>query len=213
MFPPSAYRKLKRNPAVITPKDAGILAAYTGIGSGDRVLEAGGGSGFLTVFLANIVGERGRVYSYEIREDFAQIVRNNVEKAGFGQRAEIKIADVFEKIEEENLDAVFLDLAESEKALANAFGALKEGGYCAGYHPNVEQAKSFVGVALKAGFSHLFTIETVERELLVREQGCRPATKGLTHTGYLTFLKKSAAPGIGEEKSTYALGGGKPKRH
>ena len=199
MFSPSAYRKLKRGPQIITLKDAALIASYTGIGSGDKVLDAGGGSGFLTIFLANIVGDQGKVYTYEIREDFAAIVRKNVEKAGFSDRVEVKLGDVFAKIEETGLDAVCLDMASSEKALSNAYTALKEGGYCAGYHPNVEQVRAFVETAAPLGFMHVFSLESIERELLVRPQGCRPATTGITHTGYITILRKPVAGEIPEQ--------------
>ncbi len=190
MFPPDKYRKFKRGPQVITLKDASLISAYAGVGASDRVLDAGGGSGFLTAYLANLVGKDGKVYSYEIREDFAELVRRNVEKAGFAGRVEVKVADVFEKIDECDLDLVALDMANSEKALANAFAALKDGGFCTGYYPNVEQVKAFVMEGERVGFFHESTLESIQREMLVRPHGCRPATKGLTHTGYVTFLRK-----------------------
>ena len=201
MFPPDKYKKFRRGPQVITLKDAALISSYTGVGEGDRVLDAGGGSGFLTVYLANLVGKGGKVYSYEIREDFAELVRSNVEKAGFADRVEVKVADVFENIGETELDLVALDMANSEKALANAFAALKDGGYCTGYYPNVEQVKVFVVEGERVGFSHEFTLESIQRELLVRPQGCRPATKGLTHTGYVTFLRKRGNPAVGAQDS------------
>ena len=194
MFPVRLYKKLKRGPQVITLKDASTISAYTGVGPGDRVLDAGGGSGFLTIYLANLVGENGKVYTYEIREDFAELVRKNVEKAGFTDRVELKVGDVFAKIEETELDLVNLDMACSEKALPNAFAALKAGGYCTGYHPNVEQVKAFVTLGTELGFEHVTTLEVIERELLVRPHGCRPATTGLTHTGYITVLHKPKEP-------------------
>lgn len=194
MFPPSAYKKLARGPQIITVKDASLICGYTGVGNGDKVLDAGGGSGFLTIYFANIVGPQGKVYTYEIREDFAAIVQKNVNRAGFADRVELKVGDVFEKIEETGLDLVNLDMANSERALANAFAALRLGGYCTGYHPNVEQVKAFVVEAERLGFFHVLTLESIERELLVRPQGCRPATKGLTHTGYVTVLRKPSEP-------------------
>jgi len=190
MFPVTVYKKLKRGPQVITLKDASTISAYTGVAPGDRVLDAGAGSGFLTIYLASLVGENGKVYSYDIREDFAELVRKNVEKVGFTGRVELKVGDVFAKIEETELDLVNLDMACSEKALPNAFGALRAGGYCTGYHPNVEQVKAFVTVGAELGFEHIISLETIERELLVRPHGCRPATTGLTHTGYITILRK-----------------------
>jgi len=190
LFPVTLYKKLKRGPQVITLKDASTISAYTGVAPGDRVLDAGAGSGFLTIYLASLVGKDGKVYAYDIREDFAELARKNVEKAGFSDRVELKVGDVFEKIDEKDLDLVNLDMACSEKGLPNAFAALRPGGYCSGYHPNVEQVKAFVIVGTEIGFDHIISLETIERELLVRPHGCRPATTGLTHTGYITILRK-----------------------
>ncbi len=182
--------KLKRGPQVILPKDAGAIVAHTGIGNGDRVVEAGAGSGWLTVFLANIVGGEGKVYSYEWREEFLKLVEKNLEKVKFANRVELKQQDIFSGIDEKEVDAVVLDLAESEKAVVHAFAALRGGGKLVGYHPNIEQAKEFVGTCRNAGFGESKVIEVIEREWLIRDYGCRPSTQGLTHTAFLSFSSK-----------------------
>lgn len=176
---------------MVLPKDAGLVAAFTGVGAGNRVVDIGAGSGWLAIFLGNIVGEKGFVHSYERREDFADIAEKNVERAGLGKVVKIIRRDAFEGILEKNVDLVTLDCAGSEKLLARAFGALREGGLCAGFLPNVEQVKEFVSEATRAGFAHERTLECVVREWLVREQGCRPQNKGLLHTSFLVFLKKT----------------------
>jgi tRNA (adenine57-N1/adenine58-N1)-methyltransferase len=190
MFDTRLYRKFKRGPQVIMLKDAAFISAFTGLAPGDKVLDCGGGSGFLTVYLASLVGKEGKVITYEKRDDFAEIVRKNVEKAGFQDRVELKVHDIFQGIEDKEFDLITLDFAESEKALVFAKDALKETGFVVGYLPNVEQAKAFVLEGEKLGLKHIMTSETIMREMLIREKGCRPETKGLFHTGYLTFLKK-----------------------
>lgn len=182
--------KLKRGPQVILPKDMGAIVAHTGIGAGDRVVEAGAGSGWLTVMLANIVGAGGRVYSYEWREEFLKLAEKNVKKVGFDDRIELKQQDIFSGIDEKEVNVVVLDLAESEKAVGRAFAALRRGGKLVGYHPNIEQAKKFVETCHKVGFSESKVIEVIEREWLIRDYGCRPSTQGLTHTAFLSFSSK-----------------------
>jgi len=186
-FPPFV-RKLKRGPQVILPKDFGIIVGFTGIGRQSFCIDAGSGSGWLACMLGNVCG---RVVSYEWREDFARIAEGNVKRAGL-DNVEIKVKDVFAGIDEKDADLVVLDLADAEKAVKHAFAALKKDGFLVGYLPHAEQVQRFVKACREAGFAeeNIFTLEAIVREMLVREQGFRPDTKGLWHTGYLTFARK-----------------------
>ncbi len=186
----NAYNKLKRGPQVVLPKDAGLIAAFTGVGSGDRVVDVGAGSGWLAIFLGNIVGAQGHVYSYELREDFADLAERNAKKAGLESVIEIIRKDASQGITQTDVDLVTLDCADSDKLLPIAFGALKKGGACVGYLPHVEQVKQFVFAASDAGFNVEKVIEGIVRDWLVRDRGCRPENTGLTHTGFLVFLRK-----------------------
>ncbi len=190
MFPVKLYKKLKRGPQVITLKDAALISAFTGLQSGDKVIDAGAGSGWLAIYLGSVVAPLGRVSSYEWREDFALLAGKNVEKAGLAAVVEIKRKSIFDAMDERGVDLVTLDLAESDKALPHAWNAVKEGGFVVGYLPNVEQVKTFVMAGEALGFKHVETVESIIRELLVRPYGCRPASSGITHTAYLSFLKK-----------------------
>lgn len=191
MLDVSLYGKFKRGPQVVLLKDAALIAGLTGLCSGDRVVEVGSGSGFLTVFLASCVAPSGKVFSYERRSDFLALARKNVEKAGLLGCVEFVEKDAFESgFEEKDVDLVVLDLADSEKLLSQALESLKQGGFCVGYLPNVEQVREFVLTAEKLGFRHERTVEANVREWLVREKGCRPASSGITHTGFLCFLRR-----------------------
>jgi len=103
---------------------------------------------------------------------------------------EIRQKDVFEGIEEKDVDLVTLDLADAEKAVPHAAGALKQGGVLVGYLPHVEQVKRFVDACNASGLKDVFTLEAMVRQYLVREQGIRPENTGLWHTAYLVFAKK-----------------------
>ncbi|VVB98565.1 tRNA (adenine(57)-N(1)/adenine(58)-N(1))-methyltransferase TrmI [uncultured archaeon] len=183
---PATLGKMKRGPAIIHPKDAGLIIAHTGVGKNSEVVEAGAGSGFLTVQLANICK---KVYSYERKPEFFELAKGNVERAGF-ENVEMKNKDIFEGIEEKGMDLVSLDMPDAEKAVPIAFGALKAGGWCVGYLPNVEQAKDFYMECHKTGFGEIFMLESLVREYEVREYGVRPQHIGLTHTAYLVFARK-----------------------
>ena len=183
---PSHYSRLKRGPQVILPKDIGIIIAYTGIGKGSVCVDAGTGSGWLAVSLGRICKS---VVSYDVREDFLKIADRNVKGEGL-DNVLLKNADVMEGIEEKDVDLVTLDMPDSEKALRNAHGALKAGGYVVGYLPHTEQVKRFVEELEQLGFSNITSMEVIARDMLVRKEGTRPSTKGVWHTGYLVFAQK-----------------------
>ena len=181
--------KLKRGPQAMLPKDIGIILAFTGVGKESVVLDAGTGSGFLAISLANICK---KVVTYEWREEWADLARKNIARSGFSN-VELKNKDVFQGIEERELDAVCLDLAETEKAVPHATAALKKGGFIVSFNPHAEQVTAFAKAVRATGeFEEPFTFECAVREMLVREAGFRPETKGLTHTGYLSFARKKS---------------------
>lgn len=183
---PAILKKLKRGPAIVQPKDIGLIVGHTGIGKESVCIDAGAGSGFLTVALGNIAK---KVYAYERKSEFFELAKKNVERAGLNN-VELKEKDIFGGIEEKEVDLVTLDLPDAEKGVALAHGALKEGGWCVGYLPNVEQAKDFYMACHQNGFVEIFMLENIVREYEVREYGVRPMHIGLTHTAYLVFARK-----------------------
>jgi len=187
---PDIFRKLIRGPQIITLKDAAIISAFTGISSGCRVVDAGAGSGFLAIYMGNLVRPEGKVFSYERREDFAKLAAKNVERAGLGSFVEIKNKDIFQGIDEKDVDVVTLDMPDPWLAIPNAKNALKDGGFLVSYVPSVEQFRQFVLDCEKTGLRHQQTVECSIREMEVRERGTRPQTKGIMHTGYITFVRK-----------------------
>ena len=187
IFFPELLRKCKRGPQVVLPKDIGVILAYSGVGKNSTVVDAGTGSGWLAVSLANIAK---RVVSYEWREEFAELAEKNAKRAGVEGSLEIKRKNVLEGIDEKEVDLVTLDLADSDKAVIHAHTALRAGGMLFGYLPHVEQARKFFEACTAAGFADVQMLETINRSYLVREAGVRPENTGLTHTAYLVFATK-----------------------
>ncbi len=183
---PKFYKRLKRGPQVILPKDIGTMISYSGIGRGSVCVDAGTGSGWLAIALARICKE---VYSYEIRDDFIRIAERNKEITGADNLTIVK-RDVTKGIRQRDVDLVVLDMPNSEKAVRAACTALASGGCIIGYHPHMEQAKTFVAKLGKYKFKDIFTLETIVRDILIRDKGTRPSTKGVWHTAYLTFAEK-----------------------
>ena len=192
---PDYLRKAKRGPQVILPKDAGIILTYSGMDKNSKVVEAGSGSGYMTVQMARFCK---RVTSYEKDEGFYKLVSGNLVRLGI-KNVKLKHQDVLaagadgkiKGITEKNVDLVFLDMPDSHLAIPSAYKALKPATGClVGYNPNMEQVKQFALTAREVGFKDDFTIEVIVREILVRDYGVRPASIGLTHTGYITFCWK-----------------------
>lgn len=178
------YRKIRRGAQIIVPKDIGYIITETGINKNSIVLDAGSGSGALACFLATI---SKKVISYEIREDFIDIVKENKRKLDL-KNLTIKKGDVFEKIPEKNIDVIILDLKNSHNALENAYKSLKPRGYLVIYTPQITQAEKVVNNCNK--FKHIKTIELIERSWKIKDRIVRPEFKGLGHTGFLTFFRK-----------------------
>jgi tRNA (adenine57-N1/adenine58-N1)-methyltransferase len=181
---------MDRRCSILIQKDIGTVIARTGIGNGFIVVDAGTGAGAIALNFGNIVGETGHVYSYEIREDFAEVAKNNVEKFGLSKIIEVKNKDIKEGIDEVAIDLVFLDLTKPYEIFEDVFEKLKLGGHLVVYAPYIDQVETSYRVAKKIGFSDLAIVETLEREMEVRSQGTRPKTRMVGHSGYLLFARK-----------------------
>lgn len=186
MFLPPAYRRLKRAPQIMLPKDIGFIIAYSGINKNSSCFDAGAGSGWLAVSLARVAKE---VTSYEIRDEFLKVAQTNAKNEGLAN-LKIKKGDPIKRIVPKGLDLVTLDMPDSDKAVPNAHKALKEGGHIVGYLPHMEQMKKFVKALSKQRFADVFCYEIIARDIMVRKEGTRPSTKGVWHTAYLVFGRK-----------------------
>jgi len=182
--------KTDRRTQVLYPKDIGYLLQQLDVGSGSRVVEAGTGSGALTMALADSVRPEGMVYSYEINPTFQRVARGNIERAGLMEYVELKEGDITEGIEEEGVDAVVLDLATPWIVVPHAFGALAGGGVFASFSPTIEQVMKTVAALREHPFIDIDTIELILRHITVAENRTRPQTHMLGHSGYITTSRK-----------------------
>ena len=190
IFEPSfidIYRKIKRDAQIIPLKDIGLIIAECGINKESRILDAGAGSGALSCMLASIAKE---VITYEIREDFIEIVRKNIDFLNL-KNIKIKKINIFENVEEKDIDVVTLDVPEPWLAIESASKVLKAGGFIVSYSPSVPQVADFVNALKKnEDFVYLKTSEIVEREWEVEERKVRPKSQGIGHSGFLSFGRK-----------------------
>jgi len=185
--------KMRRRTQILYPKDMGLIVLLTGIGPGSRVVEAGTGSGAMTVVLANLVRPEGRVYSYEIREEFLKDAEANLRRAGLYDYVELKHRDITEGIEEEDVDAVILDLAVPWLVVPHAYRSLKGSGVLASFSPTIEQVMKTVEAIREHPFVEVETVEVLMRRMNVGRNRTRPETRMIGHTGYITTARKVLA--------------------
>jgi len=182
---------LDRGPQMISAKDSGPIALYLGIRSGDTVLEAGAGSGGLTMVLLNTVFPHGKVITYDLREEHLKRTRANVEMTGTLQCWEGRIGDIRDHVPDREMDAVALDIPDPENALGSVVEALKPGGRICCYVPTANQVeRCFLGM-VRVGLTETRALEILSRDLSVKEGATRPSTEMLGHTGYLVLARRS----------------------
>jgi tRNA (adenine57-N1/adenine58-N1)-methyltransferase len=194
--------KVKRTTTVVYPKDVGVMLLRAGVFPGARVIETGSGSGALTTILANFVRPDGKVYSYERRPEFSANAKANVERYRLGQFCEFFVRDPeHEGFEQTGVDAVFLDVPEPWTLVAPAWRALAGGHTLVSISPTVEQVRKTVSAMEMQGFARIRVSEMLEREMLVRTTGMRPADRMVAHTVYLIFGHKVNQPGLASVES------------
>jgi tRNA (adenine57-N1/adenine58-N1)-methyltransferase catalytic subunit len=190
---PSLQDKLQglhRQAQIILPRDAAHILMNCSVGPGQTVLEAGIGSGSLTIALASAVAPTGKVISYDIREEFVEHAMKNLKQASLAQYVTTKIKDVTTGIDETDLDAVILDIPNPWTVVKHAWDALKVGGYFCAYSPLISQVEQTVNTIALHPFIECKTYENIQREMVISKHGTRPSFDMLGHTGYLTFARK-----------------------
>ena len=181
--------KMPRGAQVIYPKDLGQILVMADIFPGARVLEAGVGSGALSMTLLRA---GATVIGYEIRADFAARARANV-AAYLGEEAASRFAvedrDVYEGIDDGDLDRVVLDLPEPWRVVKHAASALRPGGIVVAYVPSVSQVAQLRESLADSPFGMAETLEVLLRTWHVEGQAIRPDHRMVAHTGFLTAAR------------------------
>ncbi len=180
------WENLKRGPQVMIQKDIGLILARTGINQQSKAVDAGGGSGSLCLSLANVCKE---VAVYEINPEHFNIVQKNIELFGI-TNINLKQENVYENIQEKNVDLITLDLPEPWRAIEPVEKSLKIGGHLVIYLPNLIQVKRFIDSTKKTSIKVIETIELIERKWKIEDQIMRPEFQMLGHTGFLIFCRK-----------------------
>jgi tRNA (adenine57-N1/adenine58-N1)-methyltransferase len=184
--------RMPRGAQVVYPKDIGPILVDGDIFPGARVLEAGTGSGALTIVLSRAVGD-GLVVSYESRPEHREQAIANIETF-FGkipeglELREGQVNDV--AATGERFDRAVLDLAEPWTCLEAVAGALDPGGVLSVYLPTTIQVQQVVLALPPAGFQHLETFEVLHRSWHVTDRSVRPDHRMVAHTGFVSIARR-----------------------
>lgn len=185
--------KMPRGAQIVYPKDVGAILVEADVFPGARVLEAGTGSGALTMALCRAVGPEGRVVSYELRPEFQAKAAQNVEMflGKLPPWLELREGDVREVSGGgERFDRVVLDLPEPWEVLESLKVALEPGGIVCGYLPTTVQVQQLVLALEECGYEHLETFEVLHRSWHVTARSVRPDHRMIAHTGFVTVGRR-----------------------
>lgn len=192
---PERYKGMKRRAQTIQPKDAGLLIARLGIGTNSKVLEAGLGSGGLSIQIQNVMGHEGIHITVEPRNEHAEVGLKNMEsgiKSGCvpGNHFHIE-GTIEEKVSEiseicDSFDAIILDLPVHPTAISSIAKLLRPGGRIACYCPVTSQVENAWDACEKEGMEIEWAGELIERTWgRAMKGGMRPVNGPIGHTAFL----------------------------
>ena len=187
--------KSMRQTQINYPKDIALIVMFSGIGPGSRIVEAGTGTAALTTSLAFYVKPKGRVYSYEIRQEFLKTAEKNLARASLSKYVKLKNKDITAGIRERNVDSVILDLATPWLVVPHACDALKPSGTVVSFSPTIDQVVRTVESLNEKEFIDVETVECLMRGMQIERGKTRPQTLMTAHTGYITFARNAAKKG------------------
>jgi tRNA (adenine57-N1/adenine58-N1)-methyltransferase catalytic subunit len=185
----------RRQTQPIYPKDLGAIVMGADLYPGGRVLEAGTGTGALTLAALRAVGDNGVVVSYDAREEFIEAAKRGIiETLGaLPANLTLKLGDVYLGVEERDMDRALLDLPEPWQAAPAVKDALRPGGIVFAHCPNVSQVQRFFDCLREVkGFGMLEAYELLQRGWTVRGRSMRPSHRMVAHTGFLCFARRLA---------------------
>jgi tRNA (adenine57-N1/adenine58-N1)-methyltransferase len=181
---------LPRTTQILYPKDIGFILVTMGVGPGQKVLEAGTGSGSMTTALAYAVGPEGRVISYEIKQDVQNLARKNLNRFGLDPRVDFKLRDIAEGFDETEADSFFLDVPNPYDYTRQVRAALKPGGFLCCLVPTFNQVEKTLQALRQNRFAFVEVCELLLRYYKPEPLRLRPTDRMVAHTGFLIFARR-----------------------
>jgi len=181
---------LTRTTQILYPKDIGFILVTMGVGPGQKVLEAGTGSGSMTTALAYTVGDEGRVVSYEVKQDVQNLAQKNLTRYGLASRVDFKLRDIQEGFDETDADSLFLDVKNPWDYIPQVRTALKPGGFLSCLIPTFNQVEKLLTALWHNHFAFVDVCEILLRYYKPEPARLRPTDRMVAHTGFLVFARR-----------------------
>jgi len=181
---------IPRAKQILYPKDIGFILVTMGVGPGQKVMEAGTGSGSMTTALAYAVGDEGRVVSYEIKEDVQNLAQKNLTRYGLESRVDFKLRDIQEGFDETDADSFFLDVQNPYDYIPQVRKALKPGGFFCCLVPTFNQVEKVLYSLRQSNFAFVEVCEILLRYFKAEPSRLRPTDRMVAHTGFLVFARR-----------------------
>ena len=194
---PSLYdviMNLERISQIVYPKEIGYILLKLSVGPGSRIVEAGTGSGALTAAFAHAVRPSGRVYSYDVRDDMLCVATRNLTNAALMPWVELRQRDIADGFDEQDADALFLDVREPWRYLQQVWNTLTEGGFFGAIVPTTNQVSDLIAGLGLAHFTDIEVCEILIRAYKAVPARLRPVDRMTAHTGYLVFARRLEKP-------------------
>jgi tRNA (adenine57-N1/adenine58-N1)-methyltransferase len=180
---------VKRQTQIIYPKDIAYICLRLGAGPGRRILEAGSGSGALTLAFSWFCGPGGEVHSCEAREEFHQLARRNLHWAGLGRNVTLHHCDIAGGFPVQGADALFLDVRTPWEYLRHVPQTLKSGAQIGFLLPTVEQVSELLRGLEQGPYDDIEVSELLLRRWKPLADRLRPDDRMIAHTGFLIFCR------------------------
>ncbi|HNE05564.1 MAG TPA: tRNA (adenine-N1)-methyltransferase, partial [Anaerolineales bacterium] len=174
--------ELPRNTQILYPKDIGYILIQMGISEGQTVLEAGTGSGSMTISMATAVGPNGRIVSYEKTPDTQNLAKKNLQRIGLASRVDFKLRDIQEGFDETDADAFFLDVQNPFDYIQQVRATLKPGGFFGTLVPTYNQVEKVLYALKKHNFAFVEVCELMLRYYKTNPARLRPTDRMVAHT-------------------------------
>jgi len=181
---------IKRQTQIIYPKDIAHICMKLGAGPGRKIIEAGCGSGGLTLAFSWYCGPGGRVVSHDLREEFVRLARRNLDWAGLGANVSLHVRDIGEGFMDSGADALFLDVREPWLYLEHIPKAVKAGSMLGFLLPTVGQVSQLLAGLERGPFGEVEVLELLLRPWKPLADRLRPQDCMTAHTSFLVFCRQ-----------------------